>query len=193
MARVTQWLAVLLVAAIFATSFAIGCIRRYPAPTTPVTPEMPYSAIVTWRGLTLPGAGEQAGEALPEPALRLALGPGADDVFADSSLVDESDQVSIVDDDLGAALETLAARTEDIVVLVDESLWPAGESLCPTLRRLGDRVHVAVGVSGHAEDGPARRPSSEAGSSRDPLSRAALEALCPQQTVREEQPPDGAP
>jgi len=191
MARVARWLGVVLVGAIFATSLAIGCIRRYPAPTTAVEPEMPYSALVTWRGLTLPPQLDQPGDPLPERALRLAIGPTAHDVFADTSLVDEPEQGAVIDDDLEKALGHLAQRSEIVVVLVDKSLWPAGAKLCHGLRELGDRVRVAVGVSGHAQDGP--EPRSAASGSRDPLFGVALEALCPNPSTGEGEQEHSAP
>ncbi|MBN92619.1 MAG: hypothetical protein CL928_00880 [Deltaproteobacteria bacterium] len=191
MNRIARWLAVFVVGVLVATSFAIGCIRRYPAPTAHVEPQMPYSAIATWRGLTLPVQPEQAAAALPDQALRLAIGPTSEDVFADTFLVDGREEGRTFDQDLHQIVREFNGRTEPVVILVDQSLWPAGADLCALLGRLGDRAHVAVGLSGHAHEGPAPRPEFEAGSP-DPLSTMPLEALCPTEADTEK-PREGEP
>jgi len=175
--RPTRWewirfaLAILLLLLAGFAAFIGGCIRRYPAPVEPPEATMPYSAIATWRRVALP-AGE--GEALPEAALRLAVGPGVDDVFADDALV-AGRAAGRTADGWDASLELLERTGGPVVLLVDRRL--AGSEVCERLAPLGDRLRVATGTSGHAADGPGLREPAE-GLSRDPLSVGSLEALC---------------
>ena len=166
----------LLIGALAAVAIG-GCIRRYPAPTEPVEATMPYSAIATWRGLQLPPAAEPS-PALPLAALRIAVGPDSDTVYADSALLDDASSAAIAEDWEGA-MELLEGRSEPIVLLVDRSLLGSPErSPCRRLEAHSARVLVAAGSSGHGADGPVER-ASEDGLSRDPLGRLSLAEVCP--------------
>jgi hypothetical protein len=173
--------------AVAAAAIALpACIRRYPAPDEPLEPQMPYSAVATWRAIELPpppGDGQAAAEPLPARALRLAIGPGPGDVFADTAMVDPPESAETAEA-WEAAIALLSARSEPVVVLADPRALAADASICSKLQPLAPRVLVAVGRSGHGEDGdearvpdPSRNPGGAA--SRDPLAAAPMGLLCP--------------
>lgn len=169
--RVALTVVLLLVAGVAATIG--GCIRRYPAPTEPGAAPHPYSAIATWRRITLPPSPENAA-ALPSAALRLAVGPGMDQVFADTALVDGRD-LGVTADGWGPALALLEARPEPIVLLGDPAaLNPA---TCETLAPLADRLIAAGGAPMYAAADAVPRDATDA--SADPLGAVPLAVLCP--------------
>ncbi len=170
----------LLIGALAAVAIG-GCIRRYPAPTQPADATMPYSAIATWRGLELPPTTELSA-ALPLSALRIAVGPEPDDVYADSALLDGASEAAIAEG-WQRATELLESRSEPIVLLVERALLedPA-RSPCERLQAHEARVLVAAGSSGHGADGPVKRARAD-GLSRDPLGVLSLAEICPEAEV----------
>ncbi len=164
---------VLLAIAGIAAAFIGGCIRRYPAPTEPLPAPMPYSAIATWRQIQPPAA--DGDDPLPLAALRLAVGPTGEQVFADSALVDGRD-AAVTADGWTDAWALLSPRSEPIVLLATVGALSAEQ--CAALAGQGDRVVVAAGVPAYGADGPSERDAVE-GASRDPLSTGALSAVCP--------------
>ena len=113
-----------------------GCIQRYAAPTAPTPLEEPYASVAIWRGLELSERREAA--ALPEVALRLALGPGSE-VYADDVLA------SPLDDHRSAegwdAVEALVSPgSEPIVVLLHKGT----DAPCDRLRPYAARITIAV-------------------------------------------------
>lgn len=164
---------ILLAIAAVAAAFVGGCIRRYPAPTEPLAAPMPYSAVATWRQIELlPAPGD---ERLPETALRLAIGPNPEQVFADTALVDGR-EAGITADGWTDAWALVDGRTEAIVLLA--SAGALDPERCRALTGLGDRLIVAAGEPANGDDGPKER-TEEPGTSRDPLSTGPLEAVCP--------------
>jgi len=172
-ARGVLTVALLLVAVAGAT--IAGCIRRYPAPTEPQSAPYPYSAIATYRGIVLSPLSPDA-KPLPTAALRLAIGPAPDSVFADTALVDGRD-AGVTADGWPAALALLTARTEPVVLLAD----PAGltPATCETLAPLVDRLVVAGGASMYGADADPPDARAEGDGSADPLGRIPLASLCP--------------
>jgi hypothetical protein len=166
-------LTLLLLVGAAAAAFIGGCIRRYPVPSEPPEAVMPYSAITTWRRIELPPAVTGA-DALPSSALRLAVGPDADDVFADTSLV-HGPQAGRTADGWSAVLALMEEHAGSIVLLADAGLL--GPEVCGRLRPLAARLVVAAGVSGYAEQGGGLREPLE-GASRDPLGTARFEEVC---------------
>lgn len=179
--RAGRWrtvLSAILLAAAGAAAAIGGCIRRYPAPAEPPEATMPYSAVATWRGIELPPAGDPPGPALPLAAARLAIGPGHEDVFADTALLDGRDAARVADG-REAALALLGEGDGPVVLLIDPRvLGTGGWDWCMHLVPLADRLVVAAGRSGFADGGPEERADVTA-SSRDPLSALPLRALCP--------------
>ncbi len=164
--RVRVGLTVVLLLVAVAGATIGGCIRRYPAPAEPPPATHPYDAIATYRGITLPAlpTGGQASEALPEAALRLAVGPGTGHVFADTALVDGR-EAGLTADGWSEGLALLADRPEPIVLLAHEAAM--APLVCESLAPLRDRLVVAAGVS-HYEDGDG-----------PPLGVVPLAAVCP--------------
>jgi hypothetical protein len=188
LSRWERWrfvLTLLLLVLAAAATFVGGCIRRYPVPEEPPTAKMPYSAIATWRRVVLPPLPSEPGQALPDVALRIAVGPAADEVFADTSLVDGREQGQSAEG-WQAGLALVVARAESIVLIGAPD--PAG---CARLQPLADRLIVAAGRSGHGEQPPSKRERAE-GLSRDPLGRIALESVCPEEPPPTEAAPDPA-
>ena len=133
---------------------------------------MPYSAITTWRRIELPAG---SGGPLPEAALRLAVGPGADEVFADTSLVDGR-EAGRTADGWEAALALVGEGSGAIVLMVDAGLL--GAEVCGRLEPLSERLVVAVGVSGYADEAAEPREAAER-MSRDPLGTVGFQEVCP--------------
>ncbi|MCP4869733.1 MAG: hypothetical protein GY898_13560 [Proteobacteria bacterium] len=170
--RLTLTVVLLLVAGAAATIG--GCIRRYPAPTHPEAAPYPYSAIVTWRRIALPPMPEAA-PPLPKEALRLAVGPTGDSVFADTALVERFDELTA--EGWEEAIVLLEAHADSLVVLLADpaAMTPA---TCENLAPLADRLIAAGGAAMYADDSATARPSGEEGS-RDPLGAIELSVLCP--------------
>jgi len=130
-----------------------GCIRRVPAPTDDAPADSPYSAVATWRDISLPALPQSGGVPLPEAALRLAIGPDAS-IWMDSALVDGRES-ALIHEDLAPALRALEGRAEDIVLIGFDP------SLCAALRPLGERLIVAAGTSSFKAEGTNSRAKAE--------------------------------
>lgn len=184
--RVRIVLTVLLLIIGIAAATVGGCIRRYPAPVEPKAATMPYSAIATWRRIELPPAPDGA---LPDAALRLAVGPLPDSVFADTALVDGG-EAGVTADGWDEATALVDSRPEQLVLIAAADVL---DSLrCEWLAGLGDRVVVAAGVPGYGDDAPDKREAAE-GLSRDPLGRTGLDAVCPEPEAEPEVEPEPEP
>ena len=106
--------------------------------------EGPYASVATWRGLELPERREAS--ALPEVALRLALGPSSE-VYADDVLVSPlKDQRSVEGWRDVEAL--LAAGSEPIVVLLHEGTATPCDRLRPHTARITIAVRTGDGLGG---------------------------------------------
>ena len=171
-------LTILLLVLASAAAFVGGCIRRYPVPVEPPEAKMPYSAIATWRGIELPAPLEGAAP-LPAGALRLAVGPSIDDVFADTALVDGREAARTADG-WDECVALVGEAGGPIVLIAHAELLDPG--LCARLEPLSPRLVVATGVSGYADEGGDLREPVD-GISRDPLAGGSFVQVCPPSTI----------
>lgn len=157
--------------ALLAALTLTACIKRYAAPEEAADSQMPYSAVAAMQRLVLPGAEEVPGPALPEAALRLAIGSEGwflDDALRGGALLAEGD-------DLDAAWGLLGETAGEVVVLLDHRLVRE-PAVCELLRALGDRAVLAAGTPGYGIGKAEPREPAE-GLSRDPLGRVSVS--CP--------------
>jgi hypothetical protein len=136
-----------------AASLIGGCIRRVPAPSDDAPAQSPYSAIATWREVSLPALPDSGAAPLPRAALRFALGSEGS-VWMDSALVDGRNEAT-VHEDYDSALEALRARSETIVILGTDS------RLCGLEDALRLRMIVAAGTSRFSAEGKESRAKEE--------------------------------
>lgn len=162
--------AALLLLAAAVGSFIGGCIRRVPAPADDAPTEAPYSAVATWRDVTIPPLPEgESGSVLVQPALRLSFDRQSRP-WMDSALVDGRAGASI-HEEVAPALEALLARSEPIVVIGIDGLP------CSALKGLEDRIQIAAGLSRYSKEGQELPGDSESG--RESLRGVPLTVFCP--------------